>query len=99
VDFNGLQTNITAPMIEILMNWLVDVVQELNLPPCSLYLSREIITRILCIKKMERSQLQLLGVVAMFVACKYSWDTLNISAKSLTEITDDAYSPEEVSIG
>jgi hypothetical protein len=49
-------------MVEILIDLMVAVFMELKLPLSGLYLSKEIISRLLCIITIPRCQLQLLGV-------------------------------------
>lgn len=83
-------------MVAILMNWLVDVLREFRVPDPTLYSTNEIIMKILDLVPVERNRLQLLGVAALFLACKYCHDGQQISAKELVDLTDDTYSQLEV---
>ena len=58
-------------MRAILIDWLVEVHMKFRLVPETLYLCVNIIDRYCSIQEVRRSQLQLVGVTALFLACKY----------------------------
>jgi hypothetical protein len=65
------QTTLTVTMRAILVDWLVEVHMKFRLVPETLYLCINILDRYLSIVDVERSKLQLVGVTALFIACKY----------------------------
>jgi len=87
----------TGKMRTVLVDWLVDVQQQFQLLPETLYLTISIIDRFMARKgdKVSRGQLQLVGVSAMFLASKIE----EIYAPEIGDfvyITDDAYSKAEL---
>ena len=65
------QTDINAKMRGILIDWLVDVHLKFKLLPETLYLTVNLIDRFLEQEHtIMRDKLQLVGVTAMFLACK-----------------------------
>ncbi len=60
-------------MRNMLVDWLVEVHQQFNLLQETLYLTVATIDRYLQVKAsiVTTKQLQLVGVTAMFIACKY----------------------------
>ncbi|CAI9106045.1 OLC1v1005102C2 [Oldenlandia corymbosa var. corymbosa] len=70
-DYMGLQPNINARMRAILVDWLIEVHRKFELMPESLYLTVNIMDRFLAMKTVPRSELQLVGMGSMLVACKY----------------------------
>ncbi|XP_023330482.1 G2/mitotic-specific cyclin-B [Eurytemora carolleeae] len=89
---------ITPKMRSVLIDWLVDVQQQFNLLPETLYLTVSILDRFLSGdsgKDVHRSKLQLVGISAMFIASKIE----EIYAPELNDfvyITDNAYTSAEV---
>ena len=65
------QEDINEKMRAILVDWLVEVHLKFKLMPETLYLTVNLIDRYLEKEKIKRSQLQLVGVTAMFIASKY----------------------------
>lgn len=67
----SLQTDITAKMRGILVDWLVDVHLKFKLRTETLYMTINLVDRYLSHNLIHRTKLQLVGVAAMFIACKY----------------------------
>lgn len=63
-----VQKDISANMRGILIDWLVEVAEEYNLLPDTLYLAVSYIDRFLSINALNRQRLQLLGVSSMLIA-------------------------------
>ena len=61
----------------------------------TLYLTVNLIDRFLAIKAVMRKKLQLVGVTAMLLACKYEEVSLPV-VEDLVLITDKAYTRQEV---
>lgn len=82
-------------MRSILIDWLVEVHLKFKLVPESLYLTVNLIDRYLEREQVHRSKLQLLGVTAMLIACKYE-EIYPPIVKDFVYITDNAYTKEEI---
>ncbi|XP_059630693.1 cyclin-A1-4-like isoform X2 [Cornus florida] len=90
-----IQKDINSSMRSILIDWLVEVSEEYNLVPETLFLSVNYIDRYLSGNIINRQRLQLLGVACMMIAAKYE----EICAPQVEEfvfITDNTYFKEEV---
>jgi len=70
-DYMSKQVDVNEKMRTILIDWLLEVHLKFKLLPETLFLSVSIIDRFLTLKCVAREQLQLVGVTAMFIACKY----------------------------
>ena len=89
------QPEINEQMRAILIDWLIDVHLKFRFSEETLYLTIYIIDIYLSIKQIQRVNLQLLGVTALFIACKEE----EISFPQLNEyvyITDYAYTKENI---
>ena len=82
-------------MRAILIDWLVEVHLKFKLVPESLYLTVNLIDRYLEKEQVNRQRLQLVGVTAMLIACKYE-EIYPPIVKDFVYITDNAYSKEEI---
>ena len=63
-----VQKDVTVNMRGVLIDWLVEVSEEYNLLPESLYLTISYIDRYLSLNVLNRQRLQLLGVSSMLIA-------------------------------
>jgi hypothetical protein len=68
----------------IVVLWLVDVHQEFNLRPETLFLCIQIFDRYLTRRVIGREQLQLLGLTSLWIACKH--DEVNSRVPSLEHL-------------
>jgi hypothetical protein len=82
-------------MRSILVDWLVEVHLKFKLVQESLYLTVNLIDRYLERRQIHRSKLQLVGVTAMLIACKYE-EIYPPIVKDFVYITDNAYTKEEI---
>ena len=82
-------------MRSILVDWLIEVHLKFKLVPESLYLTINIIDRYLEKEQVNRQKLQLVGVTAMLIACKYE-EIYPPIVKDFVYITDNAYTKEEI---
>lgn len=89
------QADINGRMRAILIDWLVEVHMKYRLKLETLYLTVNIIDRYLSVRPVVRKQLQLLGVVAMFIASKYEEIDMPKAAE-FAYITDNSYTKNEV---
>jgi len=90
-------TSILPKMRTVLVDWLIQVHSQFNLLQETLYLTVAILDRFLqdtaC--KIERKQLQLVGVAAMFIASKYE-DMYAPEIGDFVYITDRAYTEPQI---
>lgn len=89
------QADINGKMRGILVDWLVEVHMKYRLRPETLFLAVNIIDRYLSLRAMVRKRLQLLGVVAMFIAAKFE----EIDPPKVAEfayITDNSYTKKDI---
>lgn len=89
------QRTLNSMMRAILVDWLVEVHMKFRLIPETLYLCVNIIDRYLSQVEVERQKLQLVGVTALLVACKYE-EIYPPEVKDCVYITDRAYTRQEV---
>jgi hypothetical protein len=82
-------------MRAILVDWLVEVHMKFRLVPETLYLCINILDRYLSIVDVERSKLQLVGVTALFIACKYE-EIYPPEVRDCVYITDRGFTRQEV---
>jgi len=90
-------TAILPKMRAVLVDWLIQVHQQFNLLQETLYLTVTILDRFLqdAGTKVERKQLQLVGVSAMFIASKYE-EMYAPEIGDFVYITDRAYSEAQI---
>lgn len=90
-----VQNDITEKMRSILLDWLVEVHLKFKLLPETFYLTVNIIDRYLSKQSINRKYLQLLGVTAMFIACKYE-EIYSPEIKDFIYMTDNAYTRDQM---
>jgi hypothetical protein len=89
------QADINAKMRAILVDWLVEVHMKFKLVPETLYLCVNIIDRYCNKTAVARSKLQLVGVTALLIACKYE-EIYPPEVRDCVYITDNAYLRQEL---
>ena len=82
-------------MRAILIDWLIDVHLKFNFKQETLYITIFIIDAYLSIKRIERTNFQLLGITALFIACKQN-EILFRKINEYAYITDNAYTEEDI---
>ncbi|KAK3162228.1 hypothetical protein QOZ80_1BG0087110 [Eleusine coracana subsp. coracana] len=95
LDYIGAQVEINSKMRAILADWIIEVHHKFELMPETLYLTMYIIDQYLSLQPVLRRELQLVGVSAMLIACKYE----EIWAPEVNDfilISDSAYSREQI---
>ncbi|CAK83450.1 unnamed protein product (macronuclear) [Paramecium tetraurelia] len=90
-----MQPNINIKMRAILVDWLIDVHAKFKLRDETLYLTISLIDRYLAKAQVTRLRLQLVGVAALFIACKYE-EIYPPALKDFVYITDNAYVKSDV---
>merc|ERR1712141_921275 len=91
------KTTILPKMRAVLVDWLIQVHQQFNLLQETLYLTIAVLDRFLQVhaSKVERKQLQLVGVAAMFIASKYE-EMYAPEIGDFVYITDKAYTESQI---
>lgn len=89
------QSDITARMRSILVDWLVDVHAKFKLVPETLHLTINIIDRFLSSAHVSRRRLQLVGVASMLIAAKYE-EIYGPEVADFVYISAHAYSKQEI---
>jgi len=92
---NIIQTDINEKMRAILLDWLVEVHIKFNLLTETLFITINLIDKYLSKKNIHRKYLQLLGITALLIACKYE-EIYPPEIKELILMTDNAYNKEQV---
>ena len=93
--FMKIQPDINDRMRGILIDWLIEVHLKFKLVPETLYLTVNLIDRYLEIDVVKRDKLQLVGVTAMLIACKYE-EIYPPEIKDFFYITDNAYTKQQI---
>jgi len=94
-EYMATQVEINAKMRAILADWLIEVHERFELRPETLYLAFYIVDKYLSLESVLRRELQLVGMSAMLVACKYE----EIWAPEVNDficISDKAYNREQI---
>jgi cyclin B len=89
------QPDINSKMRAILIDWLVEVHMKFRLVPETLYLCVNLIDRYCIMADIRRSELQLVGVTALLIACKYE-EIYPPEVRDCVYITDRAYNRQQV---
>ncbi|XP_068639758.1 G2/mitotic-specific cyclin-2-like [Aristolochia californica] len=94
-NYMSQQSDINEKMRAILIDWLIEVHYKFELLDETLFLTMNLIDRFLERQSVVRKKLQLVGVTAMLLACKYEEVTVPV-VEDLILISDRAYTREEV---
>ena len=94
-DYMSKQSDINFRMRAILIDWLIDVHLKYKLVPQTMYIAVNLIDRYLEKNETHRAKLQLVGITAMFIACKYE-EIYPPDLKDFVYITDGAYVKSDV---
>ena len=94
-EYMDKQRDINSKMKAILVDWLIEVHYKFKLAHQTLFLCVHIIDRYLQSTQVARARLQLVGVTALLIACKYE-EIYPPELRDCVYITDAAYSREEI---
>ena len=89
------QDDINRKMRAILVDWMVEVHFRFNLHTTTLWLSVNILDRYLMTARVMRAKLQLVGITAILIACKYE-EMHPPEVRECVTITDEAYEKVEL---
>ncbi|KAE9596550.1 hypothetical protein Lal_00007819 [Lupinus albus] len=94
-NYMAEQPDINEKMRAILIDWLIEVHDKFDLLQETLFLMVNLIDRFLEKQTVVRKKLQLVGLVAMLLACKYEEVSVPVVG-DLILISDKAYSRKDV---
>ncbi|KAL4186482.1 hypothetical protein AMTRI_Chr09g34100 [Amborella trichopoda] len=94
-NYMSNQTDINDKMRAILIDWLIEVHYKFELMDETLFLTVNLLDRFLACQTVLRKRLQLVGVTALLLACKYEEVSVPV-VEDLILISDRAYSRAEV---
>lgn len=77
------------------MHWLIEVHQNFKLLPETLFIATKLVDRFTESIQVKRRNYQLVGITAMLIAAKYE-EIYPPYIKQFIEITDNAYSKEQI---
>lgn len=89
------QLDINAKMRSILVDWLVDVHIKFKLLPQTIFMTVNLIDRFLSHFQTTRQQLQLVGITALMIICKYE-EIYPPLLKDYVAVCDNAYTKEQI---
>jgi cyclin B len=95
-DYITRQPNLNRQMRLLLVDWMVEVQQQLEFSHEVLYLSVKLLDLYLNARKIEKEKLQLLGGAAMFIACKFE-ERMPPIIDDFIYVSDSAYDRTELS--
>ncbi|KAF2573018.1 hypothetical protein F2Q70_00000963 [Brassica cretica] len=95
VDYMMQQVDLNEKMRAILIDWLIEVHDKFDLMKETLFLTVNLIDRFLSNKAVMRKKLQLVGLVALLLACKYEEVSVPV-VEDLVLISDKAYARNDV---
>ena len=89
------QIEINVKMRAILIDWLIQVHFTFNLKPETIYITVNIIDRYLEKNQVQTTKLQLVGITAMLIACKYE-ERYPPEIKNFIRTTNYEYTNKEI---
>ncbi|GMH14931.1 hypothetical protein Nepgr_016772 [Nepenthes gracilis] len=94
-DYMKQQVDINEKMRAILIDWLIEVHYKFELRDETLFLTVNLVDRFLEKRTVARKKLQLVGLIAMLLACKYEEVTVPV-VEDLIFISDKAYTRKDL---
>ncbi|AQK45693.1 cyclin superfamily protein, putative [Zea mays] len=94
-DYMSSQQDINAKMRAILIDWLIEVHYKFELMDETLFLTVNVIDRFLEKEVVPRKKLQLVGITALLLACKYEEVSVPV-VEDLVLISDRAYTKGQI---
>jgi len=94
-NYMDAQEEITWAMRQTLVDWLLQVHLRYHMLPETLWIAVNIVDRFLSQRTVSLVKLQLVGVIAMFIASKYE-EILAPSVEEFVFMTENGYAKEEI---
>lgn len=95
-NYFQVQTDISAHMRGILLNWLVEVHLKYKLLPQTLFMAVGLIDRYLERRTIQRGRLQLLGITSLWIAAKFEEIYQVPKVSNLIFICDSTYTRADI---
>lgn len=89
------QPQVNENVRAILVDWLINVHSKFKLLPETLYLTINLIDRFLTQTRIEKDQVQLLGVAALLIATKYE-EIYPPTVKDFIFVTKNAFNRSQI---
>lgn len=89
------QLDINAKMRSILVDWLIDVHIKFKLLPQTIFMTVNLIDRFLSHQQTTRQHLQLVGITALMIICKFE-EIYPPLLKDYVAVCDNAYTKEQI---
>ncbi|KAH8926545.1 hypothetical protein BT69DRAFT_972585 [Atractiella rhizophila] len=93
-DYMERQDDLNWRMRGVLIDWLIDIHGKFRLVPETLFTAVNIIDRFLSIRTIALVKFQLVGLVALMIACKYE-EIICPALSNFLYMAEDGYSEEE----
>ncbi|KAK6169746.1 hypothetical protein SNE40_020736 [Patella caerulea] len=93
--FNCVQTDIRSYMRKMVAQWMLEVCEEQRCEDEVFPLAVNYLDRVLCVRDLNRTSLQLLGAACMFLASKLK-ETTPLTAEKLVVYTDNSIQLHEL---
>lgn len=94
-DFLAAQKDVTSKMRSILVDWLVEVSYKFKLLPQTLFQAVNIVDRYLAVQQVDKNELQLVGITALFIVAKYE-EVYPPQIDAFVATCDNAYTKEQI---
>jgi len=94
-SYMSKQPDINHAMRSILVDWMVEVSEEMNLSDETLFIAVSLVDRFLSKMMVLRGKLQLVGSTALFLAAKYE-EIYPPAVKDFIYLTDDSYTVDQL---
>lgn len=85
-----VQTDIKDTSRAFLMEWIIDVHRKFRLVPEALYVMQHVIDQYMSRKKIQKSQLHLLGVATLLIGSKYE-EIYPPELKDLLQVSENKF--------
>jgi len=94
-DYMKIQTEVTGKTRAILIDWLVVQHSTFKFSPETLFLCVSLLDRFLALEPLPKSKVQLLGLAALLIACKYE-EVQIPSVGHFLELVESGYTAAEL---
>lgn len=94
-DYLKDQPYLARAMRSLLVDWMVEVQQQLEFNHEVLYLAVKLLDLYLCYKKCDKDKLQLIGATSMFIACKFE-ERVPPIIDDFVYVSDNAFTRDEL---
>lgn len=89
------QTQVNENVRAILIDWILNVHSKFKLLPETLFITVNLIDRFMSMHRIDKEEVQLLGVAAMLIATKYE-EIYPPTIKDFVYITKNAYTNQQI---